>query len=189
MSGNLFTFIGSDSPSEAPGAWQVTRMSAVIGASLDAVKSLRMVNAPVVTAADSDRWLLRGFTSNVRYAERSEITALRARQQGLGRAEATCAALIPIKKSADWWALAQDERRALFEAQSQHNAIGMEYLPAIARQLHHSRDLNEPFDFLTWFEFAPEHAAAFDALCARLRASAEWGYVEREVEIRLQRAG
>ncbi|WP_200946873.1 MULTISPECIES: hypothetical protein [unclassified Roseateles] len=65
----------------------------------------------------------------------------------------------------------------------------MRYLPAIARRLHHGRDLGEaePFDFLTWFEFAPGHASAFDDLLAALRASPEWAYVDRELEIRLAR--
>jgi hypothetical protein len=54
--------------------------------------------------------------------------------------------------------------------------------------LHHARDLGEPFDFLTWFEYAPEHANAFEELVAELRASEEWRYVEREVDIRLVRA-
>ena len=65
---------------------------------------------------------------------------------------------------------------------------GLEYLPDVARRLHHSRDLGEPFDFLTWFEFAPAHASAFDELVRRLRTTAEWDYVEREVEIRVSRA-
>jgi hypothetical protein len=39
--------------------------------------------------------------------------------------------------------------------------------------------------FLPGFEFAPEHTQAFDELLLRLRASKEWQYVEREVEIRL----
>jgi len=63
----------------------------------------------------------------------------------------------------------------------------MDYLPAIARRLHHSRDLGEPFDFLTRFEVAPEHSQAFDELLRRLRASKEWDYVDREVEIRLRK--
>jgi chlorite dismutase len=126
--------------------------------------------------------------SNVRYATRTEVTALRERQEPLGRADARCAALIPIRKSPAWWALAQDERRAIFEEASHHTAIGMDYLPAIARQLFHSRDIAEPFDFLTWFEFAPEHASAFEELVGNLRATAEWTYVEREVDIRLERA-
>ena len=44
-----------------------------------------------------------------------------------------------------------------------------------------------PFDFLTWFEFAPEHAAAFDELVAMLRATEEWSYVEHEVDVRVVR--
>ena len=105
----------------------------------------------------------------------------------LGRPEATCAALIPLTKSAAWWGLAQDARRQIFEDQSGHIAHSLRYLPAVARRLHHARDLGGPFDFLTWFEFAPDHAAAFDALLADLRASAEWTFVEREVEVRLRR--
>ena len=112
---------------------------------------------------------------------------LKARQEALGRPQASLAALILIKKSAAWWDLAQDERRAIFEEQSQHNAIGLKYLPAIARQLFHCRDLGEPFDFLTWFEYAPEHADAFEDLVANLRATREWSFVEREVDIRLER--
>jgi hypothetical protein len=63
----------------------------------------------------------------------------------------------------------------------------MAYLPRIARRLYHARELGEAFDFLTWFEFAPEHAEAFDELVEILRSRAEWGYVEREVEVRLSR--
>lgn len=64
---------------------------------------------------------------------------------------------------------------------------GLKYLPAVARRLHHCRDLGEgePFDFLTWFEYAPSDAAAFEALVAELRATEEWAYVEREVDIRV----
>ncbi|MGU3539871.1 hypothetical protein [Methylobacterium sp. A54F] len=45
----------------------------------------------------------------------------------------------------------------------------------------------EPFDFPTLFEFAPEHEAAFDARVAALRATREWTFVERAVDIRLTR--
>ncbi len=36
-------------------------------------------------------------------------------------------------------------------------SIGTEYLPSVARNLHQSRDLGEPFG-LNWFEHAPEDA-------------------------------
>ena len=138
---------------------------------------------------NSSSWELRGAISHARYTTQEESLKLNAKQPALGRAEATFAALIPIRKSPAWWSLAQDERRAIYEERSHHTTVGLEYLPRIARRLHHSRDLGEPFDFLTWFEFAPEHEAAFDELLARLRASEEWNYVEREIDIRVRRVG
>ncbi|MDQ3502276.1 MAG: chlorite dismutase family protein, partial [Actinomycetota bacterium] len=106
-----------------------------------------------------------------------------------GRPEATRAALIPISKSSAWWALPQDERREIFEERSHHIATGLAYLPAIARRLHHGRDLGEPFDFLTWFEYASADADAFEDLVARLRRIEHWRYVTREVDILLVKVG
>jgi len=51
----------------------------------------------------------------------------------------------------------------------------------------HGRELGAEFDFLTWFEFAPGDAPAFDALLAERRATEEWRHVVREVELRLRR--
>ena len=112
------------------------------------------------------------------------------KQAALGRPDSTLAALIPIRKSAKWWALTQDERRAVFEEKSRHVAVGLKYLPGVARRLHHCRDLGEvePFDFLTLFDYAKADAGAFDDLVAALRATEEWKFVEREVDIRLVRS-
>jgi hypothetical protein len=85
--------------------------------------------------------------------------------------------------------LPQDERRRIFEEQSRHVQIGLQYLPAVARRLHHCRDLgeSEPFDFLTWFEYSPANEGNFNKLVAELRESPEWKYVDREIDIRLVR--
>jgi len=83
--------------------------------------------------------------------------------------------------------MAQDERRKIFEAKSHHTEIGLKYLPAIARKLYHCRDIGQPFDFLTWFEYAPESANAFEELVFSLRKTEEWNYVEREIDIRLSK--
>jgi chlorite dismutase len=170
------------------GVWAIERVEAVKGEGLDAAARLSVIEGALVEPHPSFAWVLHGHTSNARYTTRAELDQLARLQQGLARPEATSAALIPMRKSAAWWALAQDERRAIFEEQSHHIAIGMEYLPAIARRLHHSRELGQPFDFLTWFEFAPGDTDAFGAMLARLRQNAEWSYVEREVDIRLFRA-
>lgn len=50
----------------------------------------------------------------------------RRRQKPLHRAASSCAALIPIKKNADWWDLSQDERRAIFETDSRYTEVGAE---------------------------------------------------------------
>lgn len=171
------------------GTWRITSISAVASYGLEPAAALDITDAASEAAGTGQQpaWRLRGMVSNVRYATRPELTRMRAKQEGLGRPNARRAALIPIRKSAAWWELAQDERRAIFEETSHHTAIGMEYLPAVARKLFHSRDLGEPFDFLTWFEFAADDAAAFDHMVGRLRATREWTYVEREVDIRLER--
>ena len=182
MTQRLFAFAGGDA-----GAWRVEAMRTIAGESLPKVDKIELIDGggPSVAAT----WCLRGITSNERYVTREEKTSLVAKQEGLGRAQATCAAMIPLRKNAEWWALTQDERRQIFEAQSAHIQIGMRYLPAVARRLHHCRDLgpDEPFDFITWFEFAPEATAAFDALLAALRATPEWRYIDREVDIRMVR--
>src|SRR5436309_2052679 len=170
------------------GSWAVERFDTVAGAQLESVSRLEMIESRATQGlAGRPVWVLRGVTSNERYVLRSEHDALQAKQESLGREASTRAALIPITKSEAWWELPQDERRRIFEESSYHVATGLEYLPAVARRLHHGRDLGEPFDFLTWFEFAPADAARFEELVRRLRETEEWAYVEREVDIRLSR--
>ncbi|KJV06282.1 chlorite dismutase family protein [Methylocucumis oryzae] len=184
MSTRFFQFVGGDT-----GVWRVVKTHTLIGEPLLDVARLDVVAGQDNASQPDSGWLLRGITSNERYVERAEKNTLVEKQQGLGRPEATCAALIPIRKNAAWWALTQDERRHIFEGQSQHIQIGLDYLPAIARRLHHCRDIseNEPFDFLTWFEFAPTDEEAFNQMLMQLRASEEWQYIDREVDIRLVR--
>lgn len=177
----LVQFAGGDH-----GPWRVTEQRTLCGEPLPAVPRLEVLEG--AHAPPPASWVLRASTGNLRYTTRAERDDLRQAQEGLNRPASTRAVLIPIRKTPAWWELAQDERRAILEEQSRHIAIGREYMPAIARRLHHGRELGEPFDFLTWFEFAPEDAPAFDKLLARLRETAEWAFVDREVELHLTRA-
>ncbi|QOZ23595.1 Chlorite dismutase [Bradyrhizobium ivorense] len=179
------TFRGGQS-----GGWKVTSIARIKGETLPKVAALSVIASEAIALPllpSQTAWRLAGVASHLRYTEKAEKEQLAAVQAGLGRSEATQAALIPIRKSAAWWELTQDERRQIFEDKSHHISGTLKYLPAIARQLYHSRDLGVPFDFLTWFEFAPEHAALFDELVAMLRATEEWNYVEREVDVRVER--
>jgi chlorite dismutase len=177
----LFHFVGGEA-----GPWRVLRSEAIRGEGLAPAARLDVV-AGARTEAAPAAWVLRGVVSNERYVTRPEKTTLVAAQAALGRPAARRAALIPLKKSAAWWALPQDERRAIFEERSAHIVIGLDYLPAVARRLHHARDLGEPFDFLTWFDYRAEDEPRFDELVGRLRRTEEWQYVEREVDMRVAR--
>jgi len=184
LNSRLFTFVGG-----TQGAWSVTSTTAIAGETLPDVEFVDIIAGSVAEPQDGQRWSLRGITSNERYVRREERDSLVSKQVPWGRATSTHAAIIPIRKSAEWWALAQDERRAVLEEKSQHIAEGLKYLPAIARRLHHCRDLSEtePFDFITLFDFAESDVASFDEILGILRATEEWRYVEREVDIRLVR--
>lgn len=181
MANAIFDFIGNTT-----GEWKVTGMETLKGDSLTAVSHLTKVSSTLVQS-ESGIWTLKGVVSNLRYTEKEEKEKLIAIQEDLGRPNATLAAFIPIRKSNVWWNLAQDERRKIMENKSKHTQTGMKYLPAIARKLFHSRDIGQPFDFLTWFEYAPIDADAFEELLDALRKTEEWNYVDREIDIRLRK--
>ena len=161
-------------------------MNTVMGDSLEPVTHLTIAPGTLIKPNEG-QWSLKGTRSNLRYTKKLEEEKLVTIQADLGRPTSTCAALIPIRKAETWWKLSQDERREIFEQRSKHIKTGLKYLPAIARKLYHCRELNEPFDFLTWFEYAPSDSDAFEELVSSLRKTPEWGYVTREVDIRLTR--
>ncbi|HEX6277825.1 MAG TPA: chlorite dismutase family protein, partial [Polyangiaceae bacterium] len=181
MTNRAFWFAGGDA-----GEFRVQRMTAPSGETLGGVARVARGESLEVPESLAARWAFRGVTSNLRYTTQAEKDVLLANAPAPGGA---LAALILLKKSEAWWNLAQDERRRIFEEQSRHTTIGLRHVDGISRKLHHCRDLGieQGFDFLTWFEFEPEREAAFDALVAALRATEEWRYVEREVDVRLVR--
>lgn len=131
-----------------------------------------------------------GVSQHVVYTaaqERLELSRISAPESG------PVAVLIPICKSAAWWSLAQDERRAFLRTGTPgHFEIGLEYASTIYRRLYHARTLpGSSWDFLTYFELPRERRGEFERLLARLRdveQNPEWQFVEREVEIWLTRA-
>src|SRR5215475_12809793 len=177
----LVRFSGGDT-----GMWRVLAIWPVLGDGLPQAERVAVCRADEPSPLKS-QWTLSGVISNVRYVERPEQQELTLKQAPLGRSEATLAALIPIRKTAAWWNLTQEEGRNIFETRSHHIAEGVKYLPSVARQLYHSRDIGEPFDFLTWFEYAPEYSEAFEELVRTLRKTEEWRFVDREIDIRLRR--
>lgn len=119
MDTRLFAFVGADI-----GPWRIVRAETRVGEPLPEAKRLNVVSASELQSETNAPWILRGITSNERYVMRAEKNEIVAKQQGLARPEATCGALIPIRKNAAWWELTQDERRSVFE-QSKHVQIGL----------------------------------------------------------------
>ncbi len=58
------------------------------------------------------------------------------------------AIVIPIRKSADWWALDQNARAAMMK---EHTEAALPYHPTVKRKLYHSTGLDD-LDFITYFE-------------------------------------
>jgi chlorite dismutase len=102
---------------------------------------------------------------------------------GQERLGAKCAAFIPVRKKQEWWDLDEEERCAIRD----ESGISPSGVPPFVRKLHFSRDLGEPFDFLSWYEFQPEDSCRFEKFVESMRNTEEWKYVEREVDLRLLR--
>lgn len=179
------TFLGG-----ASGAMSVVSHTTLSGPPIARVAAVEMVGGIIENPPPGTAWALHGVSSNARYTTEAEQLELGGRQARIGRPEATAAALILLRKRAEWWSLSQSERRDILEEQSHHIAIGMEYLPAIARRLLHCRDLDReaPFDFIGFLDYAPENEAEFDEMLSRLRATREWSFMDREIDIRLTRS-
>ncbi len=100
-SARLFSFIGG-----IIGPWRVVSMTTIVGDPLADVTRLAVVTGAVPAVAEGGGWVLRGVTSHERYLTRSEKDQLLPREPSLDRPQVTCAALIPVRKTATWWVLA-----------------------------------------------------------------------------------
>jgi hypothetical protein len=176
------SFVGGSS-----GLWRIERMYPVVGEGLPVADRLDVRESFTLSPVQDGLWTLRGVTSNARYIIREEADELTRRQEGLMRPTATCAALIPIRKTehGGLWRRTNGVaflRKALTTPKLDWNICRPSPGDCIM-----SRELGEPFDFLTWFEYAPEHQSAFEELVKRLRETEEWQYVDREIDLRLRR--
>ena len=88
----LHSFVGGST-----GAWSVVSMTTVVGEPLAPVERVEFVVGELPSSPAGAAWVLRGVTSNQRYATHDEAMRMQSQQAGLGRADATCGALIPIR--------------------------------------------------------------------------------------------
>jgi hypothetical protein len=136
--------------------------------------------------------LFQGVPQHLEYTTKAQRDALANQSRAeLPASRDTVTVIIPIRKTAAWWALPVDERMAHFQksaARPGHTAIGADYVDRIYRKLYHTRYAveNADHDFITYFEFEREHENVFQTLCAKLRdtrQNPEWNFVDHEYEI------
>jgi chlorite dismutase len=83
------------------------------------------------------------------------------------------AVVIPIRKSADWWALDQEARAAMMK---EHTQASLPYHKTVKRKLYHSRGLDD-IDFITYFETSK--LEDFHSLILSLEKVKEFQYTRR----------
>lgn len=81
--------------------------------------------------------------------------------------------VIPIRKSADWWALDQDTRAAMMK---EHTQAALPYHKTVKRKLYHSTGLDD-VDFITYFETSK--LDDFHSLILSLERVKEFQYTRR----------
>lgn len=171
-------------------SYELERINAVRGpvpAGIELGRLWRLEAAGRVPSADAP---FIGATTHVVYtdsATRSELAQISSGESG------PVAVLIPIRKTADWWALGAEQRQALVMEGTPHGhlAVGRRYAARIYRRLYQARYLpGSEWDFLTYFEFPAHETGAFRELLGELRDTGrnpEWAFVDREVELWMTR--
>jgi hypothetical protein len=171
--------------------YEVDRLSPVIGPVTPGVevgRRLWRLEAPGRLPLPDAPFI--GATTHAVYTD----SATRAELAQISRGESgPVAVLIPIRKTAEWWALGREQRQAyvMEGAPNGHMAIGRRYADRIYRRLYQARYLpGSEWDFLTYFEFPVTEVQTFVALLSALRnvdENPEWAFVDREIEIWMSR--
>lgn len=164
------------------GAWQVTDSSTQCGEPLASVTHVDIVHGRHSQIPLGTQWILCGQVRNTRYVSREDLKPFG--QTGLP----TCATLIAIRRSSEWWRLGRTIRQEIQASQSASLPRRLRSLSSMIRRWQFGRDLSEQFDCVTWFEYEPRDAASCDELIALWRASDEWKFVERECDLHMIRA-
>lgn len=147
---------------------------------------------PLLSEPKPAALLFQGVPQHLQYTTGAQRADLNKRSRAeVPPGKDTVVVVIPIRKSAAWWALPHDERLAHFQKKGDkigHTAIGAKYVERIYRKLYHTRYAVETtdHDFITYFEFERAHTDDFKSLLTQLRdpqQNPEWNFVDREYEI------
>ncbi|MFB9146530.1 chlorite dismutase family protein [Halomonas alkalicola] len=93
---------------------------------------------------------LTGITKSLNYITKEESSDLNAALTSTSYSgeEPRYSIVVPVKKSAEWWNMSEEER---LEEMETHTEPTLAYLPNVKRKLYHSTGLADT-DFITYFE-------------------------------------
>ncbi len=171
----------------ATGSWRVDQIETFSGPDLTPVSHLEILGGRLGRVPQGTAWVLPAVVSSTRYITREDPRPAESSRSPVPESREPSAALVLIRKSDEWWNLAGATRQDIIEARSRQVDARLRMLPAIARRFTLHRDGSDAFDFLTWFEFDAQDSALINDLARAIRATDEWNYVEREIEIRLSK--
>lgn len=171
-----YNYVGGTS-----GNWEITDLNTYRGQALTPVTHIDIINGRMERTPAGAAWVFSGYVQNTRYVTREELLPPGSRRSFNSRPPRTCAALIALRRSEEWWQLGDAARREIQQTQ----LAGLRYLTAMVRRWRHRLDMSDQFDCVTWFEYEPQDSSAFEDLLADWRASEEWKYINRECDIRL----
>jgi hypothetical protein len=177
---NLFHYIGGTT-----GSWRVSTIASISGMPLPPVTHIDIAHGALDRAPAGANWVLHCIASNTRFVTREEPRRLPSDPPRMGRFSESCAALVLVRKSRGWWNLGLSEQQQMLEVPSRNIRGRLSFLPAMMRRMQYRTNVREPFDFVTWFEYAPQDASIFDDLVTAMRSSEDWHYVEREIVIKM----
>ena len=177
------TFVGGKS-----GSLSVVSDTTISGQPIARVDAIEMIVGVVTGLPNDAAWALHGVATNDRYTTRAEKTALVSKQAPIGRPEASRSALILLRKRAEWWALTQDARRKILRRTRTTSPSACATCLLSHGDCFTAGILRPKRVRLSWLlDYAPESGAAFDEMLDRLRATKEWAFKDREIDIRLTR--
>lgn len=175
-----FHFMGGMS-----GAWRVTSIVTHSGQSLPNATHVEIANGDFGRTPAGTAWVFHGVARNTRFVTREEPRRSTSDLTPVPHFGESCAALILVRRSPDWWRLTQGDRNEVLELPSGRLRQRINILPSLLRLMPRRNAMPETFDSVTWFEYMPQDAAIFDDLAGTMRTSEEWKFVDREIVIKL----
>lgn len=178
----IFHYVGGTS-----GPWRITKIDTQIGLPLRAASHVDINVGPLASQPFNASWILRGVASSTRFITRDDASEFTLTSSPSHQSQTPCAALILIRRCYEWWNLDKAERTEFQKDREDLLHTNVPFFSTIAKRFQFQRKRNESFDFMAWIEYEASDAALLDEIASTFRRSREWFFVDREIDIRMER--